>query len=134
MQSSLASGIWLTSHRIKQDGCLAGGTITPEASGDPVGRWPAPRLCAAISGGRTLLLGLVPARRVAILAQPFSAATAIVLTAGAALAAAAGSYRALFIILAAPSAFSAVLVRTATLSSRSPAENDVFPAPVSPSC
>ena len=38
--------------------------------------------------------------------------------AGAALAAAAGSYRALFIILAATSAFSAVLVRTAALSSR----------------
>ena len=47
-------------------------------------------------------------------------------TAGAALAAAAGSYRALFIILAATSAFSAVLVRTAALSSRSPAENDVL--------
>ena len=48
------------SRRIKQDGCLAGGTITPEASGDPAGRWLAPGLCAAISGGRTLLLGLVP--------------------------------------------------------------------------
>ena len=48
------------SRRIKRDGCLAGGTITPEASGDPVGRWLAPGLCAAISGGRTLLLGLVP--------------------------------------------------------------------------
>ena len=46
--------------RIKQDGCLAGGTITPEASGDPVGRGSAPGLCAALSGGRTLLLGLVP--------------------------------------------------------------------------
>jgi len=55
-------------------------------------------------------------------------------TAGAALAAAAGSYRALFIILAATSAFSAVLVRTAALPSRSPAEDDLSPAPVSPSC
>ena len=54
--------------------------------------------------------------------------------AGAALAAAAGSYRALFIILAATSAFSAVLVRTATLSSRSPAEDDVSPGAVSRSC
>ncbi len=55
-------------------------------------------------------------------------------TAGAALAAAAGSYRALFIILAATSAFSAVLVRTAALSSRNPAEDDVSPGAVSRSC
>ena len=55
-------------------------------------------------------------------------------TAGAALAAAAGGYRPLFIILATTSAFSAVLVRSAALSSRSPAEDDVSPGAVSRSC
>jgi MFS family permease len=64
---------------------------------------------------------------------PLTAATAIAPTAGAALAGAAGGYRALFIILAATSAFSAALILAAKPRSLSPPVADVSPAPVSPS-
>jgi MFS family permease len=68
-----------------------------------------------------------------IFSAPMTAATAIAPTAGAALAAAAGGYQALFVILAGTGAFSAALVLAAKPRFQSPPVADGSPAPVSPS-
>jgi MFS family permease len=68
-----------------------------------------------------------------VFSAPLTAATAIAPTAGAALAAVAGGYQALFVILAGTSALSATLVLAAKPQSRSPAPADISPEPAAPS-